>query len=58
MLTIVPNHVRDSINKKLDEVFREQPKAAKDREFFYHQLLEYYDKNGVIPDFELQKKGR
>jgi hypothetical protein len=56
VIIIVPNVLRDAINKKLDEVLSEFPEAEKDRELFYHKLLEYFDEHGEIPDFTLTKK--
>lgn len=56
MIVIVPNHLRDAINEKLDAAFKEVPEAEKDRDVLYHKLLEYFDEHGVIPDFKLQKK--
>lgn len=54
-MVIVPDSLRDAINKKLDIAFAACPEAAKDREIFYHQLLSYFDEHGVIPDFELSR---
>lgn len=53
---IVPNSLRDAIYAKLDAAFAKVPAAAiteGDKEFFYYELLAYFDKHGVIPDFEL-----
>lgn len=52
---IVPNSLRDEINAKLDSAFAKAPEAEKDREIFYHQLLNYFDLHGFLPDFKLQK---
>lgn len=52
---IVPNSLVDAINTKLDSAFKKVPGAEKDREIFYHQLLNYVDEHGFLPDFELQK---
>jgi len=57
MMVIVPNVLRDEINKKLDDAFLVVPEAEKDRDIFFHHLLSYFYENGVIPDFELTKKG-
>ena len=56
MIVIVPNELRDMINEKLDAAFREVPEAEKDRDVLYRQLLSYFNKYGVIPDFKLQKE--
>lgn len=53
MMIIVPNFIRDSINEKLNIAFKEVPDAAKDRDYFYEELLNYYDEHGIIPDFNL-----
>ena len=56
MLVIVPNHLSDQINAKLDTAIAEVPDAEKDREMLYHQLLGYFHEHGIIPDFTLAKK--
>ena len=55
MLVIVPDSLRDAINKKLDAALAECPDAEKDREHLYGQLLDYFNEHGVIPDFTLGK---
>jgi len=55
-MIIVPNVLRDTINTKLDAAFKKVPDAEKDRDILYHQLLDYFDEYGKLPDFELQKK--
>lgn len=52
---IVPNFVRDAINRKLDEMIAAEPLAAKDREYLYSQLLAYFSEYGVIPEFALKR---
>ena len=54
-LVIVPNDLRDAINKKLDECYAAVPDAAADREAHYSMLLEYFDEHGVIPAFTVEK---
>ena len=54
-LLIVPDALYEAIHERLDEVFKEFPDAEKDRDALYHQLLEYFDQYGVIPEFTLQK---
>lgn len=53
---IVPNDLRELIEHKRDAALLEAPGAAVDREAFYAQLLAFYDENGYVPDFCLQKK--
>lgn len=52
---IVPNFVRDAINRKLDEKIAEEPAAAKDREYLYTRLIAYFSEYGEIPEFELKR---
>lgn len=57
-LLIVPNSLRDAIHTKLDAAIGalpepDRPIAEKDREFLYGQLLDAFDKYGLIPDFDL-----
>lgn len=56
-LVIVPNALRDAINRKLDAAFRVCPEAEKDREVLYHSLLEHFNEYGDVPDFTLRRKG-
>jgi len=56
MICIVPNELRDAINTELDKAFKVTPEAEKGREYFYNELLKYYDENGYIPDFSLTPK--
>lgn len=55
MFIIVPDHVRDAINRKLDEKLFYMPEAEIDRELFYNQLLGHYEAYGVIPDFTIER---
>lgn len=55
-LVIVPNHVADLINKRIDEVLVDVPDAAPDRNYFYQVLLDHFDKYGEVPEFELEKR--
>lgn len=52
---IVPNVLRDAINKALDDALVECPDAAPDREIFYHKLLKYFNEHGELPEFSLQR---
>ncbi len=56
MLVIVPDVLRDAINAKLDAAFAACPDAAKDRDAFYQQLLAYFNANGVVLDFTLERR--
>jgi hypothetical protein len=60
-MVIVPDSLRDAINKKLDTALAELPIedrqiAEHDREFLYGQLLDHFYKHGVIPEFTLVPK--
>jgi len=55
-IVIVPNYVRDAINKKLNTAIAAHPEAEKDREVLYSQLLDYFFEHDEIPDFQLQLK--
>ncbi len=55
MLVIVPNVLRDAINKKLDEALKACPEAEVDRGIFYDRLLSHFNEHGVLPDFTLEK---
>lgn len=57
MIVIVPDTLRDTINEKLDAAFGACPRAEKDREHFYIQLLRYFDEHGTIPDFKIEPRG-
>lgn len=53
---IVPNELHDAINAKLTEAFSDLPDAEQDRNFLYQELLEFFDENGYLPEFSVQKK--
>lgn len=55
-LVVMPDSLREAIDAKLDAALERCPDAAKDREFLYSQLLEYFDVYGVVPNFTLKKK--
>jgi hypothetical protein len=52
---IVPNVLRDQIYAKVDAEIEKVPEAAPDREHFYHQLLEFFNEHGYVPEFGLHK---
>lgn len=54
-IVIVPNELRDAINKKLDQEIALQPDAAADREYLYNQILGYFSEYGRMPDFTLTR---
>lgn len=57
MMLIVPNELRDAINRKLDEALKEWPAATEqDRDVLYHELLNYFNETGEIPDFKVTKR--
>ena len=56
MFVIVPDSLADKINAKLDLALKKCPGAEDDREHLYSQLLAYFDKFGVVPEFSLMRK--
>jgi len=46
---IVPNELRDAINRQLDEAYDETPAAAVDREAHYAAILAHFDEYGRLP---------
>lgn len=56
LIIIVPDILSDAINEKLEKAFLVFPEARKDRDVLFHELLEYFDEHGEIPEFELKKK--
>ena len=57
MFYVVPNHLRDELQKRLDAQIVLHPDAEKDRDFLYSQLLEYVNEHGAVPDFSLAHLG-
>lgn len=60
-LLIVPNHVTEAINAKLDAArvaagFDDDERWKSERGFLFNSLLRYYDEHGTVPDFQLTKK--
>jgi hypothetical protein len=50
-LFVVPNELRDRINRVLDAALEGQPPEAQAaREMFYEQLLQLYNEKGYVPD--------
>ena len=56
MLVIVPNALRDAIDRMLDEEIEKTPDAEKDRDTLKRELLWYFNEHGVLPRFTLRKK--
>ena len=57
-IVILPNYVRDAINKKLDTAIAECPGAEADRELFFSKMLAYFYEHNELPEFRLVKKGK
>ena len=55
-MMIVPNVLNEAINNKLDEAFAKVPEAEKDRDALYHDLLDYFNDHGALPEFDLALK--
>ena len=55
MLVVVPDSLRDAINRKLDAALRELPDAEAERDHLYHQLLDYFYDHGALPEFTVMK---
>lgn len=56
MMVIVPNYIADEINARLDAEIEKHPRAARDRDELYRQLVSYVNDHGVIPDFSLEPR--
>lgn len=54
MFRVIPNVLSDKINEMLDKKLPEE--AKKDREYFYNQLIGFYDEHGYLPNFTINKK--
>ena len=57
MLVIVPNVLRDRINKALDAAYQDCPQAEVDREAHYSALLNYFDEHGNLPEITFERIG-
>lgn len=53
---ILHNYVEEEINKLVDEEIKKHPKAAKDKQVFVDELINYYGIHGFIPEFRLEPK--
>ena len=56
MFRIVPNSIRDEINRALDLAIADCPEAAADRDVLYGQVLDIYDETGEVPEFKLERR--
>ena len=61
MLVVVPDTLRHRIERALDAAVSDLPKVAQPeaicaRPALYQQLLEYFNKHGVIPEFSISKR--
>jgi hypothetical protein len=54
-MVIVPDSLSEMIDAKLDAAFVHCPDAAKDREYLFARLLQYFDEHGIVPNFKLRK---
>lgn len=54
---IVPNELSDEIYRCIDKELERCPEAAPERERFYRELLQYFDRYGVIPEFSVGPSG-
>lgn len=55
---VIPNHLSDEINERLDAEFEKHPCAEKDREALFSQLIEYVNEHGVMPEFSLKRNAK
>lgn len=56
MVYIIPTALVGALNKRLDEEITKHPEAARDRDIFYRQLLDYVNEHGIVPDFSLVRR--
>ena len=58
MIVIVPNSLREAINKELDAniAFSAPNMTTEERDIWYHYLLNFYDDNGYVPRIIIEKK--
>ena len=55
-MVVVPNSLRDAINKKLDAEIDRHPGAEPDRDALFSHLLTFFNEHGYVPEFTLEKK--
>lgn len=55
MMLIVPDALRNEINRRLDAAYAETPEAEVDREQHYAVLLRYFNDHGVLPSFNVAR---
>lgn len=58
MIVIVPNTLRDAINKELDAniALSAPDMTVEEREIWYNYLLNFYNDNGYVPRIIIEKK--
>ena len=56
MMVIVPDSLHNAINEKLNAQFLIVPDAEQYREHLYNEVLQYFNDNGTLPDFTLERK--
>lgn len=54
MIVVVPLALSNAIYAKIDEALEEWPELLDQRENIFHDLLAYFDKHGVIPEFKIE----
>jgi len=52
-IVVVPNELRDAINRSIDTALNGRPIEHDEREVIYRMILRHYDEHGAIPDFSL-----
>ena len=55
MLCVVPNELRDAINKKVDAFILQYPDQKDNRENIYKDMLSVFNSQGVIPGIALKE---
>lgn len=55
-LVIVPDTLRENINKALDAEIAKWPDAEKEREMLYRQLITFFSVHGYLPEFSLEPR--
>ena len=55
MIVVVPNKLRDAIVAAIDAKLAGRDCNSVERDRIFHTLLNYYNENGIIPDFDLKK---
>ena len=53
-IVIVPDYLRDAINRKIDTAFKEITEAEHD--LLYRTMLEYFNEYGKVPEINVTWK--